>query len=62
MKYTEKYDKLKLTVEKICLEAIEAQKQRESTVGYGLDDYTEGRIVGGAALARKIIREIRNFI
>jgi hypothetical protein len=29
-------------------------------VGYGLDDYTEGRIVGGASLARKIIKEIRN--
>ena len=60
MKNTEKYDKLKLTVEQLCLKAIEAQKQRESTVGYGLDDYTEGRIVGSAALARKIIRAIRN--
>ena len=55
-----KYEELKLIVEKLCLEAIDKQKKRESTVGYGLDDYTEGRIVGGAALARKIVREIRN--
>jgi hypothetical protein len=61
MKNNEKYDKLKLTVEKLCAEAIQAQRQRESTVGYGLDDYTEGRIVGSAALARKIIREIRTL-
>lgn len=61
MKNHHKYDKLKLLVEKICLEAIEAQKQRESKTGYGLDDYTEGRIVGCAALARKIIREIRSI-
>lgn len=60
MKNTKQYDQLKLIVEKLCLEAIKKQEQRESTIGYGLDDYTEGRIVGGAALARKIIREIRN--
>jgi hypothetical protein len=60
MKNTKKYDQLKLIVEKLCLEAIQKQKKRESTVGYGLDDYTEGRIVGGASLARKIIREIRD--
>ena len=59
MKNTKQYDQLKLTVEKLCLEAKQKQKKRESTVGYGLDDYTEGRIVGGAALARKILREIR---
>jgi hypothetical protein len=60
MKNTKKYDQLKLMVEKFCLEAIQKQKDRESKVGYGLDDYTEGRIVGGASLARKIIKEIRN--
>ena len=59
MKNTKQYDKLRMTVEKLCLEAIQKQKNRESTVGYGLDDYTEGRIVGGASLARKILREIR---
>jgi hypothetical protein len=53
------YYELKNIVEKLCLEAIQDQKDRESTVGYGLDDYNEGRIVGSAALARKILREIR---
>lgn len=39
---------------KICNKAIEDQKKRERTLGYGLDDYTEGRIVGAANLARRI--------
>jgi hypothetical protein len=39
-----------------CQEAIQAQQGRESRQGYGLDDYTEGRIVGAANLARKIMR------
>jgi hypothetical protein len=39
-----------------CQESILAQRQRESGQGYGLDDYTEGRIVGAASLARKIMR------
>lgn len=39
-----------------CQEAILAQRERESRQGYGLDDYTEGRIVGSASLARKIMR------
>lgn len=39
-----------------CQEAIQAQRQRETRQGYGLDDYTEGRIVGAANLARKIMR------
>jgi len=54
------YEKLKNMVEKLCLDAIDKQKKRECSTGYGLDDYTEGRIVGGAALARKILKEIRN--
>ena len=29
-----------------------------ASLGYGLDDYTEGRIVGGANLARKILRVV----
>lgn len=41
-----------------CHEAILAQRQRESGQGYGLDDYTEGRIVGAASLARKIMRTL----
>lgn len=39
-----------------CQEAIQSQRQREARQGYGLDDYTEGRIVGAANLARKIMR------
>jgi hypothetical protein len=54
------YEKLKNIVEKLCLDAIEKQKKRECSIGYGLDDYTEGRIVGSAALARKILKEVRN--
>lgn len=41
---------------KICNDAIEGQKKRERTLGYGLDDYTEGRTVGAANLARRIKR------
>lgn len=41
-----------------CQEAILAQRERESRQGYGLDDYTEGRIVGAASLARKIMRVV----
>lgn len=41
---------------KICNDAIEDQRNRERSLGYGLDDYTEGRIVGAANLARRIKR------
>ncbi len=41
-----------------CQEAIQGQHQRESRQGYGLDDYTEGRIVGTASFARRIMRLI----
>ena len=39
---------------RLCQEKIEDQKTHESTVGYG-EDYTDGRIVGQAALARRIL-------
>lgn len=39
---------------RLCQEKIEAQKNHEATVGYG-EDYTDGRIVGQAALARRIL-------
>ena len=42
----------------LCREAIQAQRERETRQGYGLDDYTEGRIVGAANLARKILRAV----
>lgn len=41
---------------KICNDAIEDQRNRERSLGYGLDDYTEGRTVGAANLARRIKR------
>lgn len=53
------YEQIRSIVEKICLDAIQKQKTMESKSGYGLDDYTEGRTVGAAALARKILKEIR---
>lgn len=41
---------------KICNKVIEDQKNRERSLGYGHDDYTEGRTVGAANLARRIKR------
>ena len=43
-------------VYKICNKAIQEQANRQRSLGYGLDDYTEGRIVGAANLARRIKR------
>ena len=43
-------------IHKLCNKAIEEQRNRQKILGYGLDDYTEGRIVGAANLARKIKR------
>ncbi|MFM8893307.1 MAG: hypothetical protein ACKOTB_17130, partial [Planctomycetia bacterium] len=40
----------------LCQEAIQAQTHRASSQGFGLDDYTEGRIVGAANLGRKVMR------
>ena len=54
-----KHEELRIAIEKICLDAIQKQKDREVKLGYGLDDYTEGRIVGAAVLARKILKKIR---
>ena len=42
----------------LCREAVQAQRDREIGHGYGLDDYSEGRIVGAANLARKILRAV----
>jgi hypothetical protein len=41
-----------------CRAAISQQVERGKKAGFGLDDYTDGRIVGGASLARKILRLI----
>lgn len=40
---------------KLCQEKIKDQKDREKGVIYGVDDYNDGRIVGAAALARRIL-------
>ncbi|MFM1904858.1 MAG: hypothetical protein RLZZ440_2758 [Planctomycetota bacterium] len=45
-------------IARFCQQAIQEQRDRERGPGYGLDDYTEGRIVGGANLARKILRAL----
>jgi hypothetical protein len=45
---------------KLCNEKIQDQKNHESSVGYG-EDYTDGRIVGGAALARRILELLKGF-
>lgn len=44
---------------RICNSKINEQKELESSSGYGNDDYTEGRIVGSAALCRRILQVIR---
>lgn len=43
----------------LCNSKINEQKRLELTSGYGNDDYTEGRTVGSAALARRILQIIR---
>lgn len=56
----EKSKELILEVMRLCSEKIQDQKQHESSVGYG-EDYTDGRIVGGAALARRILDILKEF-
>jgi hypothetical protein len=46
---------------KLCNEKIDDQKQHEASAGYG-EDYTDGRIVGAAALARRIILVIKGSL
>jgi len=44
---------------KLCNEKIKDQKLRESGVGY-VEDYNDGRVVGGAALARRILELLKD--
>jgi hypothetical protein len=44
---------------KLCNEKIRDQKLRESGVGY-VEDYNDGRVVGGAALARRILELLKD--
>jgi len=48
-----------LEVIRLCRGKIEEQKLHESNAGYG-EDYTDGRIVGSAALARRILAILQN--
>ena len=43
---------------KVCQAAIAKQVDQNRRGGFGLDDYTDGRNVGGASLARNILRLI----
>jgi hypothetical protein len=49
-----------LEVIKLCNDKIDRQKKHECNAGYG-EDYTDGRIVGGAALARRILDILKEF-
>ena len=49
-----------LEIMKLCNQKIKAQKDHESTSGYG-EDYNDGRIVGGAALARRILTILKHI-
>jgi hypothetical protein len=45
---------------RLCNEKIEAQRRHESLVGYG-EDYDDGRVVGGAALARRVLELLKDI-
>lgn len=45
---------------RLCGDKIDDQYKHEATAGYG-EDYTDGRIVGQAALARRILLIIRGY-
>lgn len=42
----------------LCQGAIQEQRDRARRLSYGMDDYSEGRIVGAANLARAIMRAL----
>lgn len=44
----------------LCNKKIQAQKDHEANAGYG-EDYTDGRIVGSAALARRILGILKSI-
>ena len=48
------------SIVKLCSDKITDQQKHESTAGYG-EDYTDGRIVGQAALARRVLLIIRGY-
>ena len=58
---SEKKNDVLFQITKLCNEKIKMQKERENGCGYGNDDYSDGRTVGAASLARNIMRKIRNL-
>lgn len=44
----------------LCGEKVEDQRRREAGTGY-VEDYSDGRIVGAAALARRILEILKDF-
>jgi hypothetical protein len=49
-----------LEIVKLCNRKIKDQKDHEATAGYG-EDYNDGRIVGGAALARRVLNILKHI-
>jgi hypothetical protein len=49
-----------LEIMKLCNKKIKDQKDHEATAGYG-EDYNDGRIVGGASLARRILNILKHI-
>ena len=45
---------------KLCEAAINKQTLKNKKGGFGYGDYTDGRIIGGASLARNIIKLIKS--
>ncbi len=45
-----------IAIASLCRQAVDRQTHRQSHEGYGVDDYSEGRIIGAANLARQIHR------
>ena len=54
-----KPDKLSEII-KLCEAAISKQTLKNKKGGFGYDDYSDGRIIGGASLARNIIKLIKS--
>ena len=53
-----KPDKLSEII-KLCEAAINKQTSKNKKAGFGYDDYTDGRIIGGASLARNVLKIIK---
>ena len=49
-----------LAIVKLCEDAVSKQIEKNKKGGFGLDDYSDGRIIGGASLARNILRIIKS--